>query len=241
MATGGTDREVRGMGDGKMQWIAPMQWVNEAGAVVFSIDSAGAAVSASTITGNSLVDAAGAVAFAAGVSVGTTLAVTGASTLTGNVAAGGTLAVTGDSTLTGNVSCGGTLAVTGASTLTGAVTCSAGLSAGTSFALAGIETSLTAHVGGGQGSALALSATKMIHNVTTVGSANDSVILPAATGSGKIHLIKNSAAANSLQLYAASTETIDGVTSATGVAIAAGKSRLVVDGAAGNWFSLLGA
>lgn len=107
--------------------------------------------------------------------------------------------------------------------------------------LSGIETGLTAHAGGTQAAALALSATKSIHNVTIVGSANDSIVLPASTGGGTVHFIKNSAAANSLQLFGLSADTIDGVTAATGVAVAAGKSRLVVDAAAGAWQSLLGA
>lgn len=104
-----------------------------------------------------------------------------------------------------------------------------------------LETALTAAAGGTQAAALALSATKAVHNVATVATAADSVKLPAATGSGKLHFVKNSAAANSLQLFGASTETIDGVASATGVAIAAGKARLLVDLAAGAWVSLLGA
>lgn len=110
-----------------------------------------------------------------------------------------------------------------------------------SVGAAGIETGLTAHAGGGQASAQALSASASFHEVTTVGSGNDSVKLPAATGSGNIHIIKNSAAANSLQVFGQSTETIDGVTSATGVAIAAGKARWFIDSAAGKWQSLLGA
>lgn len=110
-----------------------------------------------------------------------------------------------------------------------------------SVGAAGIETGLTAHAGGGQGSALALSASKSFHEVTTVGTAADSVALPAATGSGNLHWVKNSAAANSLQVFGQATETIDGVASATGVAVAAGKSRLFLDSAAGKWQSLLGA
>lgn len=104
-----------------------------------------------------------------------------------------------------------------------------------------LETALTAAAGGGQAGALALSSSKVIHNVATVATAADSVKLPAATGSGRLHFVKNSAAVNSLQLFGASTETIDGVASATGVAIGAGKARLLVDLAAGAWVSLLGA
>lgn len=109
------------------------------------------------------------------------------------------------------------------------------------FKLSGIETGLTAHAGGTQGAALALSATKSIHNVTTVGTAADSVVLPAATGSGTVHWVKNSAAANSMQLFGLSADTIDGVTAATGVAVAAGKSRICLDFATGTWLSILGA
>ncbi len=105
----------------------------------------------------------------------------------------------------------------------------------------GIETGITANAGGTQAAALALSATKSVHEVTTVGSAADSVALPAATGSGNVHWVKNSAATNSLQLFGAGTDTIDGVATATGVAVAAGKSRMLVDSAAGKWQSLLGA
>jgi hypothetical protein len=107
--------------------------------------------------------------------------------------------------------------------------------------LSGIETPITAAAGGTQAGALALSATKSIHQVTTVSSANDSVKLPLATGSGTVHWIKNSAAANSCQVFGSGTDTIDAVATATGVAVAAGKSRIFVDTAAGLWQSLLGA
>lgn len=107
--------------------------------------------------------------------------------------------------------------------------------------LSGVENTITAHAGGTQGAAFALSATKSIHNITIVGSGNDSVVLPAATGSGTVHWVKNSAAANSAQLFGLGTDTIDAVASGTGVAVAAGKSRIVIDAAAGVWLSILGA
>jgi hypothetical protein len=105
----------------------------------------------------------------------------------------------------------------------------------------GVETGLTAHSGGTQAAALALSSTVSVHEVTTVGAGNDSVKLPLATGSGNFHVVKNSAAANSMQLFGSGTDTIDGVTSATGVAVAAGKGRLLCDTSAGNWSSVAGA
>lgn len=143
--------------------------------------------------------------------------------------ADGAATIQGVTSISTNLSLSGTLAVAGASTLSAGV------------ALAGIETGLTAHSGGGQGSALALSATKTVHNVTTVAAGNDSVALPAATGSGAVHVVMNSAAANSCQVYGAGTDTINGVATATGVALAAGKAGLYVDYAAGTWFELKGA
>lgn len=104
-----------------------------------------------------------------------------------------------------------------------------------------VETGVTAHAGGTQAAALALDATKTVHNVIVVGTAADSVKLPLAIGSGIQHWIKNSDAAESLQLFGSGTDTIDGIATATGVAIANGKSRLVVDIAVGKWVSLLGA
>src|SRR5260221_6600163 len=100
---------------------------------------------------------------------------------------------------------------------------------------------ITVHAGEPNEAAWFLSATKSIHNVTTVGTAADSCSLPAATGSGVVHWVKNSAAANSMQLFGVATETIDAVASATGVAIAAGKSRICLDFATGTWLSILGA
>lgn len=104
------------------------------------------------------------------------------------------------------------------------------------------ETGLTAHSGGTQAAALALAAAPTtVHEVTTVGAAADSVKLPLATGSGVVHVVKNSAAVNSMQLYGSGTDTIDGVATATGVAVAAGKARYCIDATAGNWISVAGA
>lgn len=113
-----------------------------------------------------------------------------------------------------------------------------------SYGAAGIENTLTAGSGGTQAAgSFALSATKSVHRFTIVAAAADSAILPAATGSGKVHVVINDdlSGATSMQLYAAATETIDGITSATGVAIAATKRRILIDTAAGQWISVLGA
>lgn len=106
--------------------------------------------------------------------------------------------------------------------------------------ISSVEDSITAHAGGTQAAALALDATKTVHNVTVVGTAADSVKLPLAVGSGVQHLIHNSSA-TSLQLFGSGTDTINAVATATGVSIAAGKSRLVTDIAVGKWISILSA
>jgi imidazole glycerol phosphate synthase subunit HisF len=103
-----------------------------------------------------------------------------------------------------------------------------------------IENNITAHAGGTQDAALALNATKTIHVVSTVDTAADSIKLPLAVGSGVQHLVHNSSA-TSLQLFGDGTDTINDVAVSTGVAIAAGKSRLLTDVAVGKWISLLGA
>ncbi len=217
MATGATNLSVKGLGDGEQQWLAPMEWRDKDGNVVASIAATGAIVSVSSVTANSVNDAAGAVALAS------------------------TLSVAGATTLSAAATVGTTLGVTGASTLTGAVTASAALSVGTLFKLAGIETGLTANAGGTQAAALALSTTKAVHNVTVVGTDADSVKLPASAGAGAVHIVMNSDAAQSIQVFGSGTDTINGVLTTTGVALAAGKSAIFVDYAAGTWFMLLGA
>lgn len=97
--------------------------------------------------------------------------------------------------------------------------------------------SLTAHAGGGQTSALALTTT--INRVTTVGSANDSVKLPLAAP-GQFIAIINDAASNSLQVYGAGTDTINDVATATGVAVPAQTTAVFYSttaAPAGKWYS----
>jgi hypothetical protein len=124
-----------------------------------------------------------------------------------------------------------TLSSTGTVDLTGAV-----------FALDNFADSLTAHAGGGQGSALALSA--LVNRITTVATAANSVKLPVPAKIGQIAVLINSAASNSMQVFGAGTDTINGITSATGVAQAAGITALymaVSTGTAAKWFRLLSA
>lgn len=97
---------------------------------------------------------------------------------------------------------------------------------------------LTAHAGGGQASALPLTAA--INRVTTVGTAADSVRLPASQP-GMTIVIINDAGANSLTVFGAGTDTIDGVATGTGNALAAAHRGYYFCPTAGIWQSIGGA
>ena len=83
-----------------------------------------------------------------------------------------------------------------------------------------IETGITAHAGGTKAAALALTAS---YNVLSVCATNgDSVLLPADRKVGDQVEIANDGAANA-QVFGAGSDTIDGVSTATGVVLTAAK------------------
>lgn len=92
---------------------------------------------------------------------------------------------------------------------------------------------LTAHSGGGQTSALAL--TKGVNNVTTVAAAGDSVRLPASAAGLEISITNSGA--NSMQVYGAGTDTINGIATGTGVAQLPGQTVVYTSAVAGNWLA----
>lgn len=96
---------------------------------------------------------------------------------------------------------------------------------------------LTAHAGGGQSSATAL--TKTVNRVTTVATAADSVTLPVSQA-GMMVAVVNSGA-NSMQVFGTTPDTINAAATGTGVAQAAAKTALYVCPVAGKWFQLLSA
>lgn len=110
------------------------------------------------------------------------------------------------------------------------------------FALSSFAGGLTAHAGGGQGSALALTA--LVNVISTVGTAADSVALPAPSKVGQVIVVVNAAAANSMQVFGSGTDTINGVATGTGVAQAAGKTGIyfaTTTGAGAAWWRVLSA
>lgn len=97
---------------------------------------------------------------------------------------------------------------------------------------------ITAHAGGGRASAVAI--TTELSRVTTVGTAADSVVLPAAVAGMQLTII-NAAASNAMQVFASGSDTIDGTAGATGYSQAAGKTVTYFTTAAGSWHKMISA
>jgi len=93
---------------------------------------------------------------------------------------------------------------------------------------------LTAHAGGGQGSALQLA--KQMNRVTTVASAGDSVKLPAAVAGMQV-LVINAAASNAMDCFPASGEVINALAADTALSIIADSSVLFSCAVNGIWNS----
>ena len=94
-----------------------------------------------------------------------------------------------------------------------------------------VATGLTAHAGGGQTSALALTAT--INNVTTVATAANSVALPASAAGVSIVVINSGA--NAMQVFGSGTDTIGGVATGTGISQPPNSVYVYTCAVAGNW------
>ena len=96
---------------------------------------------------------------------------------------------------------------------------------------------LTAHAGGGQGSATAL--VSMLNRVTTVATNADSVILP--TGVAGMNIVVINAGANSLNVFPDTGSMINGGSANAAVALAAGKTATFYTTLAGAWHMMLSA
>jgi hypothetical protein len=98
---------------------------------------------------------------------------------------------------------------------------------------------VTARAGGTRAAATKLNAA--VNRISVCATAADSVSLPPAVGGQAIY-VQNSGAA-SAQVFAdpSTSDTINGVVAATGVALAAGKAASYFSPAPGMWFALLSA
>jgi hypothetical protein len=104
------------------------------------------------------------------------------------------------------------------------------------FILGSTEDSITAHAGGTQAAARALTCQ---HNrLTTVATTADSVLLPPSDVGMEVTIANDGA--NAAQVFGAGTDTIDGVATATGVPLSATKRALFICLTKGKWISLMG-
>lgn len=97
---------------------------------------------------------------------------------------------------------------------------------------------LTAHAGGGQGSATALPAS--INRVSTVATGGDSVILPVSAPGMQI-IVANATAATSMNVFPASGEQINAAGANAAFAVAGAKTATFFCTQAGQWHSILSA
>jgi hypothetical protein len=104
------------------------------------------------------------------------------------------------------------------------------------YSFASAANALTAHAGGGQGSALQLA--KQINRVTTVGTAGDSVKLPAAVAGMQV-VVVNAAASNAMDVFPTSGEAINALSANTALSVAANKTVIFNCAVAGTWNSVL--
>jgi hypothetical protein len=104
--------------------------------------------------------------------------------------------------------------------------------------LASATDGMTAHAGGGQGSATPLLSD--INRVTTVASAGDSVGLPVAVVGMEI-TVSNAAAVNSMNVFPASSEQVNAGGANAAFAVAAGKTAQFSCAKAQQWHALLSA
>lgn len=97
---------------------------------------------------------------------------------------------------------------------------------------------LTAKAGGGQSGATLCSAD--YNRFTTVASAADSALLPAATA-GRDVVVINAAAANAMNVFPATGESINALSANTAISVPAGKVMRFFCAVNGTWNSMLGA
>jgi len=90
---------------------------------------------------------------------------------------------------------------------------------------------LTAHAGGGQTSALAL--TGRYNDVTTVATQGDSVALPASAVGAQVTIANHGA--NAMQVFGAGTDTINSIATATGLSHGVNQIATYTCSVVGNW------
>ncbi len=98
-----------------------------------------------------------------------------------------------------------------------------------------VADNLTAKAGGGQSGATPI--TTSIARFTTVATANDSAVLPAAVAGMEAFVINSGAAA--LAVFAPSGQSMNGTLNGS-ASVPAGKSASFISASDGNWYSFIG-
>lgn len=107
---------------------------------------------------------------------------------------------------------------------------------GTIAAMSSTANAITAFAGGGQASAVALTAS--FNRVTTVATAADSVKLPAAVAGAQVTVF-NKAAANSLNVFPATGDAINALSANAAYALAVTKGAIFTCVVTGTWDTIL--
>jgi hypothetical protein len=104
-----------------------------------------------------------------------------------------------------------------------------------SFQTMSYQTGITAHAGGGQGSAVPLTAMNCF--IQTVVTAGDSVILPSAAPGMEITVINQSATATGPNVFPATGQSINALAANTAIAVAPQSVLIFFCGIAGAWWT----
>jgi hypothetical protein len=110
----------------------------------------------------------------------------------------------------------------------------------TGFSASGLQTQsyltgITAHAGGGQGSAVPLTA--MLNFISTVVTAGDSVILPSAVPGSVITVINQSSTATGPNVFPQSGQTINALAANTAIAVPPQSVLIFFCGISGSWWT----
>lgn len=103
------------------------------------------------------------------------------------------------------------------------------------FQTMSVQTGIVAHAGGGQGSAVQLTAMNCF--IATVATAGDSVKLPPAKPGMEITVINQSATATGPNAFPATGETINALAANTAIAIPPQTTMIFFCGIAGAWWT----
>lgn len=99
--------------------------------------------------------------------------------------------------------------------------------------------SITATAGGTRAAALPIRQAQTL--IAVCATAGDSVMLPPAVGGQSLYIANGGAASSQLFADINTSDTINGVAAATGIALAAGKAMTLFSPIAGAWFGVLSA